>query len=125
MNRRDFIKSTATVLLLPSLIVRPKVDLHRILCGFCDQPGDICRYDLTQPFIQGGNAIATDARIMAWIPTISADTSSDERAVPPMKPAGAKERECPLCYWESVIEFCEAAECGQMEASSPNPRGTP
>jgi len=77
MNRRDFVKTSMAALFLPSLIVRPKLDLHRIVAGFCDSEGVTSRYDLSLPFVQNRTAFGTDGRIMAWIPTVDSDTSKD------------------------------------------------
>jgi len=44
--------------------------------------GEYSRYDLSTPFVQGGNAIGTDSFIMGWFPVPSIDTNNDERRIP-------------------------------------------
>lgn len=128
MNRRDFIKATTAMLVLPSLIVRPRVDLHRILAGFAAPEGEVFQYDIDRPFVQGNQAIATDARIMAWIPTTEADTADDDRRIPncllaqrqlyrenggwhdlpPLKLVGPEKCDgCPRCSWRHGCKTCD------------------
>lgn len=84
MNRRSFIGTAASVLLLPSLpvlrIPRPEIDLTK----FCDDDGwNGHRYDMSRPFVQEGLAYATDAKICVRIQKAIADESVEPRRLPP------------------------------------------
>jgi len=70
-------------LLLPSLRIRPKNDLHGIIKNFCRSENETERkYDLRKPFVLDGQAYGTDGRAAARIVTTDNDTSTDKRRIP-------------------------------------------
>lgn len=81
ISRRGFMGSIASTIFLPGLIVRPKLQLHQIVAGFCSKH-KFNRYDLDEPFVQYGHAYGTDAKAMARISTTDDDTSNESRKIP-------------------------------------------
>lgn len=78
MNRRDFIKTTATSALasmVPTWML-PKAEIE--LTAFCHKR-ETSRWDCRTPFLQGENKYATDGRIMVRVPGKPLDIGDQDR----------------------------------------------
>lgn len=77
MERRTFITTISSALLVPLLKIDQSYDLHGLLQNFTDK--DVYqRYDLTRPYVVNNFAYASDARIMARIPSRFGDESDEQ-----------------------------------------------
>lgn len=81
MKRRDFLCSTASFLMLPTIRWRPAYDLHAIAATFCAKE-PYGKYDLTASYVMERFAYATDAIAMCRFSFDGADTDPAKRRIP-------------------------------------------
>jgi hypothetical protein len=82
LTRRNFlggISAIAAGTLVPTLRVRPDLDLHRFVAMWCDPDMVGYRYDLSRPFVVDGMSYGTDSRAIGRIITSETDTDQSEK----------------------------------------------
>lgn len=85
MQRRSFVKSLSSLLLVPLLRYQPAdIDRHKLLGMFLGDDACNLRFDLTRPYVVGDHAYASDGRVMARIDTDESECDDKSIKVPPV-----------------------------------------
>ena len=83
LTRRSFMAAAGSLLLLPKMLVRPKVETDHIVKRFCDKPGCSSRWKIDEPFVTEGHGYGTDGRAIIRTEKAERDTEAEHLHIPP------------------------------------------
>ncbi|MFA7662915.1 MAG: hypothetical protein WCX88_03285 [Patescibacteria group bacterium] len=83
VTRRSFMAAAGSLLLLPKMLVRPKVTTDHLVKRFCDKPDCCSRWKIDEPFVMEGHGYGTDGRAIIRAEKAERDTTAEGLRIPP------------------------------------------